>query len=88
MARYVHRPNPVDAVRWDGDLNAVRALISAEDEAHRDTNSGALWVTQNRLGQREVFPVAMNHWLVRDDTGRLLGMSPRQFETSYDIVAA
>lgn len=89
MTRAVHRPLEVDAVRWDGDLLAMRELAIGDVDIERDSMSGTLWVTQNLNGHREVFPVAFGHWLVREKpSGRLVGMSPRQFEHAYAIVAA
>lgn len=86
---YVHRPTPVDAVLWDGDLAVVREFITGDTDAYRDSRSDVLWVTQKYRGATNVFPVALQHYLLRDRaTGKLVGMSANEFIATYAMVAA
>lgn len=86
MTKYVHRPTPVDAVRWDGDLADVRDFVTGDTDAHRDAVSDVLWVTQQYRGTTNVFPVALRHFLVRDaKSGLLFGVSAHAFMETYEL---
>ncbi len=77
---YEHRPTPVDAVQWTGDLVAIRQFLTAGEEATHD--GGVLWVT-TRHGATRVFPIMPRHYLVRHGNGVLDGMSTAAFEHDY-----
>jgi hypothetical protein len=85
--RLVHRPTELDAVQWTGDLDAVRAFVGPEIDVQVE-GSGLLWIVEGP----NVFPVALNHWVVLWPNGRVAAMSDemlrRLYQPKLEVVSA
>lgn len=87
---FTHLPTKIEAVLWDGDLEAAEAFARQADAEVVDDGAGLLWVTVHSPS-RSVFPVIRGHWLVRWPNKRLASMSDislRQlYQPALDLVS-
>lgn len=78
--RFVHRPTEMDALQWQGDLEAMRQFTGGEQAVEvQAEGSGLLWVIQGA----NVFPVVPGHWVIRWSNGRIASMSDDMLRRIY-----
>lgn len=80
MARYRKRPQPVEAVRWDGSPRARRQLRAAGFELG-NVPSGLLFVVR---ADRSCVPVVEGDWVLRAEDGGISTVADDVFGKLYE----
>ena len=87
MARYVSRPQVVEAIQWDGTLRREAEIVEwAPDKTRRGAGGrDDLRLLEGKDGAQGWVPVPVGHWLVRQpgDLSDIWTVEEHYFEAKY-----
>lgn len=90
MARYVSRPQEVEAVQWTGDNpEAIEKVVGPDKASTTIFGDGQLYLYAGQDGVQDWILVPQGHWLVHrpGDTSDIWPIHPARFKATYTRVS-
>lgn len=86
MARYVSRPQVVEAIQWDGLLARLTECADWAPGKVRNDGQNGIELLAGKDGAQEWVPVPVGHWLVRQpgDLSDIWPVEEHYFEAKYE----